>query len=126
MLRKLFFTAALLLPGLAYGGNPSADLSVQVAPAGVTIPANFTANFNDVHQVIDGFGGSDAFTGPSRYGSVALDLLYCVNATDPGCAQAGIGMTLLRMGVGIDPPNDAINAVGVTARGGKVWATPWD
>jgi|SRR5215472_11851856 len=32
MLKKLFFLVALLVPGLAYGGNPSADLSVQIAP----------------------------------------------------------------------------------------------
>jgi hypothetical protein len=33
MIKGLFFTAALLVPGPAYGGNPSADLSVQVVPA---------------------------------------------------------------------------------------------
>jgi hypothetical protein len=32
MIKKVFFTAALLVPGLAYGGNPSASLSVQVVP----------------------------------------------------------------------------------------------
>jgi hypothetical protein len=32
MIRRLFFTAALLMPGLAYGQNPSANLSVQVVP----------------------------------------------------------------------------------------------
>jgi hypothetical protein len=34
MIKKLLFIAALLVPGLAYGGNSSADLSVQVVPAG--------------------------------------------------------------------------------------------
>jgi hypothetical protein len=34
MIRKLFLAAALLVPGLAYGANPSADLSVKVVPAG--------------------------------------------------------------------------------------------
>jgi hypothetical protein len=34
MIKQLLFTAALLLPGLAYSGNPSADLSGQVVPAG--------------------------------------------------------------------------------------------
>lgn len=33
MIKDLFFTAALLVPGLAYAGNPSADLSVQIVPA---------------------------------------------------------------------------------------------
>lgn len=32
MIKKLLFTAALLVPGLAYGQNPSANLSVQVVP----------------------------------------------------------------------------------------------
>jgi hypothetical protein len=36
MIKKLFFLGALLVPGLAYGGNPSADLSVQIVPAGTT------------------------------------------------------------------------------------------
>jgi O-glycosyl hydrolase len=123
MVRKLFFTAALLLPGLAYGGNPSADLSVQVVPAGVTIlGANFTANFNDVHQVIDGFGGSDAFSGPGAYGANAMNQLFCVNATDPGCSGPGIGLTLLRQGVGNSVQQNGIDAV---ARGAKVWGTGW-
>jgi hypothetical protein len=34
MIRKLFFTAALLMPGLAYSANPSTNLTVQIAPAG--------------------------------------------------------------------------------------------
>src|ERR1700730_16567866 len=34
MIKKLFFMAALLAPGLAYGGNPSADLTGQIVPAG--------------------------------------------------------------------------------------------
>ena len=34
MIKQLLFTAALLVPGLAYAGNPSADLSIQVVPAG--------------------------------------------------------------------------------------------
>jgi hypothetical protein len=41
MIRKLFFMAALLAPNLTYGADPSADLSVQVVPAGAgpTAPA---------------------------------------------------------------------------------------
>jgi hypothetical protein len=34
MIKKLFFMAALLAPGLACDANPSADLSVQIVPAG--------------------------------------------------------------------------------------------
>src|SRR5215831_15560422 len=39
MVRELFYTAALLVPGLAYAGNPSADLSVQIVPAVPQVPA---------------------------------------------------------------------------------------
>src|SRR5690348_16001070 len=39
MIKKLSFMAALWLPGLAYAGNPSADLSVQIVPAPPPAPA---------------------------------------------------------------------------------------
>jgi hypothetical protein len=38
MVKGLFFMAALLASGLAYGGNPSADLSIQIIPAGSDPP----------------------------------------------------------------------------------------
>jgi len=40
MIKKLFFMAALLMPGLAYGANPTAGLSVQIVPAGTCQPGN--------------------------------------------------------------------------------------
>jgi hypothetical protein len=41
MIKKLFFIAALLMPGLAYAGNPSANLPVQIVPpqSGPPVPA---------------------------------------------------------------------------------------
>jgi hypothetical protein len=39
MIKKLFFTAALLVPGLAYGADPSANLPIQIVPAGPAVPA---------------------------------------------------------------------------------------
>lgn len=33
MIKKLIFVSAMLVPGLAYGANPSADLAVQITPA---------------------------------------------------------------------------------------------
>jgi hypothetical protein len=55
MRNKLFLLAALLLPAIAYGANPSADLSVQVIPAGssgpisgsILPPGNWTLGFSD-------------------------------------------------------------------------------
>jgi hypothetical protein len=45
MIKKLFFTATLLVPCLAYGIDPSANLSVQVVPPGSTpsVPAGAAA-----------------------------------------------------------------------------------
>jgi hypothetical protein len=78
MIKQLFFTAALLLPGLAYGGNPSAVESGQIAPAGnppVPAPAaaaGFTsqvlnADFSQVSSNwvstnVDGCGGPTSGT----------------------------------------------------------------
>src|SRR5712672_250684 len=39
MIKKLFFTAALLVPGIAYGADPSANLPIQIVPAGPAVPA---------------------------------------------------------------------------------------
>ena len=87
----------VLICGLAYA-NTSAGLSVNVVPSGSPPTANFVANFNDVHQTIDGFGAADAFVGAIP--SAAIDSLYCVNATDPGCSNPGIGLTILRQSSG--------------------------
>jgi hypothetical protein len=50
-IKTLFFTVALLVPGLAYAGNPSADLTVQIVPGGlpgsILPPGNWTLAFND-------------------------------------------------------------------------------
>jgi hypothetical protein len=45
MIKRVFFTAALLVPGLACAGNPSADLTVQISPTGsvATPPAGAQA-----------------------------------------------------------------------------------
>jgi hypothetical protein len=40
MIKRVFITAALLVPSLAYSANPSANLTVQVDPA---VPAEAAA-----------------------------------------------------------------------------------
>ena len=45
MIKKLFYIAALLLPSLAYGGSPNADLSVQVMPSGGGIACDVGPNY---------------------------------------------------------------------------------
>jgi hypothetical protein len=46
MIKGLFVTAALLVPSLAYAGNPSANLSVQVIPAGAQAAGYTTLAFH--------------------------------------------------------------------------------
>lgn len=46
MIKGVFFTAALLMPSLAYAGNPSANLSVQVVPAGAQAAGYTTLAFH--------------------------------------------------------------------------------
>jgi hypothetical protein len=45
MIKQLFLTAALLAPGLAYAGNPSADLSGQIVPASGSIACGVGPNY---------------------------------------------------------------------------------
>lgn len=119
MIKKLLFMAVLLVPELTYGGNPSADLSVQVVPAGTA--GTFVINFNDGHQTIDGFGAGDMWVGLPSF---VRDMTYCVNATDPGCSAPGIGLSILRQDTGDPNGVDQADGLAVTARGGKVIGTP--
>ena len=118
MIKKVLLTAALLAPGLAYG-QVSAPLDPTVVPAGTV--GTFQANFSDVHQTIDGFGGADYFSLDWR---PFADQLFCVNATDPGCANPGIGLHLLRQGVEAGAGNVPY-AQAAVARGATIWITPW-
>jgi hypothetical protein len=48
MIKKLFFTAALLVPGLAYGADPTANLPIQIVPAAAVPAAAQAAGFNNL------------------------------------------------------------------------------
>jgi hypothetical protein len=61
MIKKLTLTAALLMPGLAYGANPSADLSVQVVSA-VPPPGNIACDYGPNTTLPTGTVGTDLTT----------------------------------------------------------------
>ena len=76
----------------------------------------FTVDVADLHQEIDGFGASSAWTAQSISDAWA-DLFFSTN---------GIGLSLLR--VRITPEGttwETSTAQKAVARGAKVWATPW-
>ncbi|MEO7324267.1 MAG: hypothetical protein ABIW82_05510 [Dokdonella sp.] len=91
--------------GAAAGANPP--------------PANFTIDWNNTHQTMEGFGASDAFLDTALTDAQA-DLYFSTTN--------GIGLSFLRMGIanggGLNGGawSDATKA---GARGAKVWAAPW-
>jgi glucuronoarabinoxylan endo-1,4-beta-xylanase len=84
-----------------------------------------TINWNNAHQVIDGFGASDAFE-LAPLTSAQADLFFS--------PTTGIGLSLLRTSV---PEDGSCSTVNTTcagevsnmqfaiANGAKVWSTPW-
>jgi glucuronoarabinoxylan endo-1,4-beta-xylanase len=91
------------------------------------VTADFVASWNNTRQTIEGFGGSDAEL--DDIDPAWIDAFYCVNAADPGCSHAGIGLTLLRSVItpsGSTQGGDWNNQQAVAARGGLCWGVPWN
>jgi glucuronoarabinoxylan endo-1,4-beta-xylanase len=84
-----------------------------------------TINWNNTHQVIDGFGASDAFE-LAPLTSAQADLFFS--------STRGIGLSLLRTNIPEDGSCSTVNATCAgevsdmqiaIANGAKVWSTPW-
>ncbi|MGO9587392.1 MAG: hypothetical protein ACLP2Y_14450 [Limisphaerales bacterium] len=74
-------------------------------------------NWNDVHQSIDGFGASSAWTAPNLSDSQA-DMFFSTNN--------GIGLSLLRNRIAPDGTTlELVTMQKAQARGARVWSTPW-
>jgi glucuronoarabinoxylan endo-1,4-beta-xylanase len=85
----------------------------------ITIPPNVIVDGDDVHQRIDGFGASSAFTG-FTWTAAQADMFFSTTN--------GIGLSLLRSE--IQPGGYAnANEIGLMqmaqARGVTVWSSPW-
>ncbi len=91
-------------------------ISGQASPVAA---ASVTVDWNVRHQIIDGFGASDAFVNVALSDAQA-DLFFSTTN--------GIGLSFLRMGIAND---GALNggafsdAAKATARGARVWAAAW-
>jgi len=104
MMKNLLFTAALLVPGLAYGQNPSADLSVQVAPPSAGVACDYGPNTT----LPTGTAGTDL---------AASGFTHCVlNAdfTDNSGATGGSGWVM-------NNPNTWLNQCKGTTSWGLFW-----
>jgi hypothetical protein len=106
MIKKLFFTAALLVPGLAYGANPSANLPIQIVPASAVPAPAQAAGFTKL--II-----SDNFQDPS-FANTA-NWLDCAGATSPLWYRAWVGF-----GTNVDGPCSAITQATDTNGGGQL------
>jgi glucuronoarabinoxylan endo-1,4-beta-xylanase len=83
----------------------------------VAAVSGVTVNFNDVHQRMDGFGAADVFLG--ALSDAQADLFFS--------PTNGIGLSILRTGIGSDGSDMGAyaNATKAAARGAIVWAAPW-
>jgi glucuronoarabinoxylan endo-1,4-beta-xylanase len=100
----IFFALSVLLAQLAAGDASATD---------------FVADWNQVHQTMEGFGASDAFVDDPLTDAQA-DLYFSTTS--------GIGLSYLRMGIANDGGLNGgawSDATKAAARGARVWAAPW-
>lgn len=106
---------------------------LTVTPGEVTPPGSSgaaTVNWNDVFQVIDGFGASSAWRGNW---STALANMFFGTNTGTGTARngttysyTGVGLSLLRTRIapgGTTVENSIMQLA--QSRGARVWSSPW-
>jgi hypothetical protein len=111
MIKKLFFMAALLVPGLANGADPSATLPVQIVPS-QAIPAGAQrAGFTTL-------AFSSDFTQP--FYATQSNWLDCAGASSPQWYRAWIGF-----GTSLNAPCSATTQQFDSVAGGPVLQIHW-
>ena len=101
-------------------------LSIVAAVVTVTIghAQSCTVDGNDVHQRIDGFGASSAFSG-NVWNAQLANMFFSTNIF---FSSPGIGLSLLRTQIqpgGYANGNEIALMQLAQARGARVWSTPW-
>ena len=123
MIKTLLSTAMLLLPIIAYGGNPSADLSVQVVPArsgGGALPGSILPPGNWVNDLDEHFSGTSINTSIWNVGASDYSVAGGVsNCQVPGTFIVNNGLNLFPL-----PPDSANNSNGCAVWSDYVWTTP--
>jgi hypothetical protein len=110
VIRTLLFTAMLLLPILAYGGNPSADLSVQVVPArSGALPGSILPSGNWINDLDEHFSGTSLNT--SIWTALANNSIAAGGTSN--CQQSGAynvnnGLTIFPLPLNGTTPNGCV------------------
>lgn len=89
-----------------------------VALLSLKVAGQATINLNNQHQVIDGFGGSSAWSG--KLSTAVMDALY-----KNGNNQLGFTIIRLRIDPNKSWADEKANANSAKLRGATVFATPW-
>jgi glucuronoarabinoxylan endo-1,4-beta-xylanase len=106
------------------------DLLVEAAGANPPGPGAVTVQWNQVHQVIDGFGASSAWRG--NWSTALANMFFGTNngtgtaRTGGNYSYTGIGLSLLRSRIapGGTTVEHSIMQM-AQARGARVWSAPW-
>jgi glucuronoarabinoxylan endo-1,4-beta-xylanase len=108
-------------PGTGGANGGSTGTFVGTKTPGTAQTGDITINPATAYQTMDGFGIADVWQGKSTSTAAQRTLFW-----DP---EAGIGMTLLRIGIDENGKimGDAafVEAPEVVKFGGRVWAAPW-
>ena len=97
--------------------NSAGHLTSSTATLTVSSHPTVAINWSDVHQQIDGFGASSAFTGDGISDTQA-DLFWSTSS--------GVGLSLLRVQIQTDGTYpDLATMQKAQDRGVKIWGTPW-
>src|SRR5271170_2728204 len=104
-------------------------LTVLLSPRGAT--AQCTVDYNNVHQRIDGFGGSSAWRG--TWSTAQINMFYSTNSGTGTTLDGktnfsfnGVGLSLLRTRIapGATTIENTIMQM-AQSRGARVWSSPW-
>src|SRR5262249_49510121 len=109
-------THSLVAKATDSSGNTATTTASSITVSNLGGPT-VTINWTDVHQRIDGFGASSAFTGDGITTAQA-DLFWTTTS--------GVGLSLLRMRIqsnGTYPELATLQKA--QDRGVKIWGTPW-
>ena len=112
--------------GGASTGGATNSAGASTGGGASTDPNASTVHLDRLHQTIDGFGAADPAFGDGS-GANKDNALTDAQADLFFSPTAGVGLSLLRVGIDADGNDLAAwsNAAKAAARGARIWAAPW-